>query len=77
MRLGLRTTGNTPLHLEGLWDRGQPGGGKWDLPICIEAPALHLTCPSLHKITLTLRAFSLHQTPTLTFDLLSLLKELF
>lgn len=76
MRLDLRTTGNTPLHLEGLWDREQPGGGKWDLPICTEGLALHITCPSLHKTTLTLRTFSLHQTPPLTFHL-SLLKELF
>ena len=43
MRLDLRTTGNTPLHLEGLWDRGQPGGGKWALSICTESPTLPLT----------------------------------
>lgn len=67
MSLDLRTTENTPLHLEGLWDWGQPGGGKWDLPICTEAPGLHLTCPSLPKTTLTLEVFL--PAPDPNFDL--------
>lgn len=71
MRLDLRTTGNTPLNLEELWDPGQSGGGKWEHPICTESPASHLTCPSLHKTILTVRTFSRHQTPTLIFHLLS------
>lgn len=39
MRLDLRTTGNTLLHLEGLWDQGQVGASHlhW-----ISSLALHL-----------------------------------
>lgn len=67
MRLDLRTTGNTPLHLEGLWDRGQPGRGKWDLSVCTEAPSSHFRCPSLHK-TCTVRE-DLLPAPDTNYDL--------
>lgn len=51
MRLDLRTTGNTPLHLEGLWERGKLVGAR-GLSFCTpESLTLLFTCPSLHKTT--------------------------